>query len=68
METIKKEILIILKLNDFLINDLSFMAGDASDRKYFLAKIKKNDFVIMLDKNSKNLIRSGEKSSNIQEI
>ena len=32
METLKKEILNILKLNDFLINDLSFMAGDASDR------------------------------------
>ena len=57
METLKKEILNILKLNDFLINDLSFMAGDASDRKYFLAKIKKKDFVIMLDKNSKNLNR-----------
>ena len=41
MEKHLKKILNILELNDFLIDDLSFMAGDASDRKYFLAKIKK---------------------------
>ena len=38
METLKKKILKALELNNFSVNDLSFLAGDASDRKYFLAK------------------------------
>ena len=38
METLKKKILNILKSKKIFVEDLSFLAGDASDRKYFLAK------------------------------
>ena len=55
METLKKKILKALELNNFSVNDLSFLAGDASDRKYFLAKSLKKEFVIMVDKNRDNL-------------
>ena len=55
METLKKKILKALELNNFSVNDLSFLAGDASDRKYFLVKSLKKEFVIMVDKNRDNL-------------
>ena len=48
METLKKKILNVLNTNSFFVKNISFLAGDASDRKYFLAKTKKQDFIIML--------------------
>ena len=38
-------------------DNLQFLAGDASDRKYFLIKQKNNTNVLMVDKNSENLER-----------
>ena len=53
IETLKK-ILKALELNNFSVNDLSFLAGDASDR-VFSSEITKKEFVIMVDKNRDNL-------------
>ena len=38
-------------------DNLQFLAGDASDRKYFLIKQQNNTNVLMVDKNSENLER-----------
>ena len=54
MEALKK-VLNTLKIKNFFVEDLEFLAGDASDRKYFSAKTSKHDVVIMLDENIKNL-------------
>ena len=48
METLKKKILNILKSKKIFVEDLSFLAGDASDRKYFFSEIfakKSSDYV-----------------------
>ena len=55
MEALKKKVLNTLKIKNFFVEDLEFLAGDASDRKYFSAKTSKHDVVIMLDENIKNL-------------
>ena len=57
METLKKKILNILKSKKIFVEDLSFLAGDASDRKYFLAKYLRKKVVIMFDANKKDLYR-----------
>ena len=38
-------------------DNLQFLAGDASDRKYFLIKQQNNTNVLMVDKDSENLER-----------
>ena len=38
-------------------DNLQFLAGDASDRKYFLIKQQNNTNVLMFDNDSKNLER-----------
>ncbi len=55
MEALKKKIFNVLELNNFLVDDLSFLAGDASERKYFLARVLKKEFVVMVDKKPENL-------------
>lgn len=55
METLKKKILNVLNTNSFFVENISFLAGDASDRKYFLAKTKKQEVIIMVDKNPDDL-------------
>ena len=55
METLKKKILNVLNTNSFFVKNISFLAGDASDRKYFLAKTKKQEVIIMVDKNLDDL-------------
>ena len=55
METLKKKILNVLNTNSFFVKNISFLAGDASDRKYFLAKTKKQEVIIMVDKNPDDL-------------
>ena len=54
METLKKKILKTLELNNFSVDDLSFLAGDASDRKYFLAKSEQRN----MDTASRRLLLS----------
>ncbi len=55
MENIKKEIVNSLKINGFGYSTLSFLAGDASDRKYFEINQNKNKYVVMYDQDKKNL-------------
>ena len=55
MENLKKKILNVLNTNSFFVKNISFLAGDASDRKYFLAKTKKQEVIIMVDKNPDDL-------------
>ena len=55
METLKNKILDVLNTNNFFVKNISFLAGDASDRKYFLAKTKKQEVIIMVDKNLDDL-------------
>ena len=50
-----KKILNVLNTNSFFVKNISFLAGDASDRKYFLAKTKKQEVIIMVDKNPDDL-------------
>jgi len=55
METLKKKIFNILRSNNLFVDELFFLAGDASDRKYFEAKISAKKVIIMIDEDSKNL-------------
>ena len=55
MENVKKEIVNSLKINGFRYSTLSFLAGDASDRKYFEINQNKNKYVLMYDQDKKNL-------------
>ena len=52
---LKKEIVNSLKINGFRYSTLSFLAGDASDRKYFEINQNKNKYVLMYDQDKKNL-------------
>lgn len=49
-------------------NNLSFLAGDASDRKYFLIKQENNTNVLMFDSDSKNLSRFIKISDLLKEL
>ena len=55
MEPIKTKIEKTLKLKKFKDFNLSFLAGDASDRKYFELFYGKNKEVVMYDMDKSNL-------------
>ena len=55
MERIKEKIEKILKLKNFNDFNLSFLAGDASHRKYFQLFYGKNREVVMYDMDKSNL-------------
>ena len=55
METLKKKIHKLLSSHNFFVERLHFLAGDASDRKYFLANTLNKNLVVMFDENKKNL-------------
>ena len=50
-----KEVIEKLKRENIEFENVSFLAGDASDRKYFLIKQGKKTNVLMLDSNAENL-------------
>ena len=56
METLKKKILNSLKSKEYQVKSMNFLAGDASERKYFKVILtNKKKLIIMFDPDKKNL-------------
>ena len=55
MESIKEEIRETLNKNKIRFTKLSFLAGDASERKYFDLTHKNKRYVVMYDKDNENI-------------
>ena len=55
MENIKEEIRETLDKKNFCYKKLTFLAGDASERKYFDLIHKNKKYVVMYDKDNQNL-------------
>ena len=55
MENIKEEIRETLDKKNFCYKKLTFLAGDASERKYFDLIHKNKKYVVMYDKDNENL-------------
>ncbi len=64
----KNEIIKKLDHKKIKFNDLSFLAGDASDRKYFLIKQENTTNVLMFDNDRKNLERYIKISNLLKEL